>query len=153
MGNDTYLDRAFWEECLLCLQNERGKPALPTVQALFLMYLHECGQGRDAIAIHYRYLAHDMYMRLKLDYREPSPEKITSDPAIARDWKGFSVMMWGMYCFDTCVYHPPDVRCPLYSQSSLLILSFKNSRLPLWLHSTDSNASCGEVLCTSRGRT
>lgn len=102
MGHDKYLDRAFWDECLLCLQNERGKPSLPTVQALFLMYLHECGQARDATALHYRYLAYDMYMRLKLDFRA---QQCASEPAIAREWRGFSVSMWGMYCYDTCVYH------------------------------------------------
>jgi hypothetical protein len=104
IDRDRYLDQAFWNECHVCLENERGKPSLPTVQALFLMYLHECGQGRDATALHYRYLAHDMYMRLKLNHREPSPEHRASDPAIAKWWKAISVMMWGLYCLDTYVY-------------------------------------------------
>ena len=154
MGYDKYLDRAFWDECLLHLQSERGKPSLSTVQALFLMYIHECGQSRDAIAIHYRYLAYDMYMRLKLDSREASPEQCASDPAIAREWRGFSVSMWGLYCFDTCVYSPSP--CPhtlSCSQYPLLIRRFKNSRLLLWLHSTDSNTNCRKILCRSRGWT
>jgi hypothetical protein len=105
MGIDKYLDRAFWDQCLVCLQNERGKPSLPTIQALFLMFSHECGQGRDATALHYRFLAHDMYVRLKLDSREPSLEQCASDPAIARNWKGLYMTMWGLYSFDTCVHH------------------------------------------------
>jgi hypothetical protein len=105
VDRDRYLDQAFWSECHVCLENERGRPSLPTVQALFLMYLHECGQGRDATALHYRYLAHDMYMRLKLDHQEPSPERCASDLAIAKRWKAISVIMWGLYCLDTYVYH------------------------------------------------
>jgi hypothetical protein len=105
MGIDRYLDQAFWNECLVCLENERGKPSLPTVQALFLMFLREGGHSRDATALHYRYLAHDMYMRLKLDSREPSPEHCASDPAIANEWKALSVTMWGLYCWDRYVYH------------------------------------------------
>lgn len=114
MGDDKYLDRAFWDECLLCIQNERGKPSLPTVQALLLMFVHECGQGRDATALHYRYLAYDMYMRLKLDFRVPSSQQHASDPATARECKGLSVCRWGLYCFDTCVnYYTPISGPPL----------------------------------------
>ena len=69
------------------------------------MFLHEGGQGRDAVAVHYRYLAHDMYLRLKLDTRAPSPEKYASDPAIAKGWNALSVAMWGLFSFETYVYH------------------------------------------------
>lgn len=89
----------------MCLQKERGKPSLPTTQALLLMFSHECGQGRDATALHYRYLAYDMYMRLRLDYREPSLEQRASDLALAKEWKALSVTTWGLYSFDTYVYH------------------------------------------------
>jgi hypothetical protein len=109
LDRDNCLDQAFWNECQVCLENERGKPSLPTVQALFLLYLRECGQGRDATALHYRYLAHDMYMRLKLGHSEPSPERRTSDSAIAKRWKAIVVIMWGLYCLDTYVYHPKPV--------------------------------------------
>src|SRR3954452_14198480 len=89
IDRDRYLDQAFWDECHVCLENERGKPSLPTVQALFLMYLHECGQGRDATALHYRYLAHDMYMRLKLDHRETKFRTSRFRPSYCEKLEGY----------------------------------------------------------------
>ena len=69
------------------------------------MFLYEGGQGRDATALHYRYLAHDMYMRLKLDFQKPNPERCAPDPAVEEEWKALSVTMWGLYSFDTYVHH------------------------------------------------
>lgn len=98
---DRDLDQAFWHESLNCLDNEKGRPSLTTVQALFLMFLHESAQARDATAIHYRYMAHDMYKRLKLDHKRPNAKNLASDPAVKLRWEAITMSMWALFSFDT----------------------------------------------------
>lgn len=105
MAVDRSLDQVFWEKSLQCLEVEKGKPSLTTVQGLLLMFLHEEGQGRDAIALQYRCLAHDMYERLKLDRRRPDPGELVRNPTAAKRWKAVTVAMWGIFAVDTYVSH------------------------------------------------
>jgi hypothetical protein len=94
-------DRLF-DEAKKLLDLESGRPSLPTVQALALLFLGSAYLGRDRAGQMYRYAAFEMLKRLQLDkkFARLNPD----DPLESQDQRLISKALWGLFCFERYIF-------------------------------------------------
>jgi hypothetical protein len=78
-----------------------------TLQALVLLFLHECVSGRDRIGRTYHLMAMDMWRRLGFDQYNARPYDCEDSHVARQDWTAKTVTVWGIFCVEQ--YVPP---CP-----------------------------------------
>jgi hypothetical protein len=76
------------------LDAETGKPSLPTVHALLILYTRAGGNGRDRAGALYRFVAFDMLKRLGLE------RKLSRTAVDKADAQVISQALWGIYWFE-----------------------------------------------------
>lgn len=91
----------YLEECKKLFELE-GDEALPTVQALCLMYLTSALLGMDRVGLMYRYTAYGMLHRLQLELKF-SRLKL-NDAANSETLRVLSKVLWGFFCFEGYVF-------------------------------------------------
>lgn len=76
---------------------------MTTLQALVLLFLHECVSGRDRIGRTYYLLAMDMWRRLGFNQSKSRPYECEESGLARQDWRAMTVAVWGIFCVEKCV--------------------------------------------------
>jgi hypothetical protein len=76
------------------------------LQALVLLFLHECVSGRDRIGRTYYLLAMDMWRRLGFNQYNARPYDCEESHIARQDWTAKTVTVWGIFCVEQCVLLP-----------------------------------------------
>ena len=84
---------------------------MTTLQALVLLFLHECVTGRDRVGRTYHLLAMDMWRRLGFDRYNARPYNCEESHVARQDWTAKTVTVWGIFCVEQYV-SPARVRTP-----------------------------------------
>ncbi|KAH6647133.1 putative C6 transcription factor [Truncatella angustata] len=90
----------FLMEAKRLLDLEGGRPSLPTVQGLALMFTLSAYRGTDRAGMMYRYAAYEMLKRLDL---EKTFMQIWTDPSKNRQKQIIAKALWGIFCFESIV--------------------------------------------------
>ncbi|KAH8194624.1 hypothetical protein TruAng_011217 [Truncatella angustata] len=88
----------FLMEAKRLLDLEGGRPSLPTVQGLALMFTLSAYRGTDRAGMMYRYAAYEMLKRLDL---EKTFMQIWTDPSKNRQKQIIAKALWGIFCFES----------------------------------------------------
>lgn len=99
IDGDKKLSELFFDEARRHLDREEGKPTMPTVQALCVMFLYCMGLGKDRLGQMYRYACCEMYKRMKAGSRFPK-DISASTVASSKHRQLFSRFSWGVVHFE-----------------------------------------------------
>ncbi|KJZ69553.1 hypothetical protein HIM_11046 [Hirsutella minnesotensis 3608] len=108
------LAEQFLGECKMHLEQELGRPSIPAVQALMLMYMTTTCLGRDRAGRIYRTHALEMIPRLRIEarYRSLQEHGLDND----KERKLLSGALWGMFIFESRVaflyFNPSQISVP-----------------------------------------
>ena len=85
----------FYDEARKLLDNEAGKPSIPSAQALYILYMYSTSAAMDRAEYVYRMAACEMFKRLRLGM---SLSKVQRDDKQAR--RTLSRNAWGFFCLE-----------------------------------------------------
>jgi hypothetical protein len=99
-ASEVKLHDRFYNEARRLLDDEYGKLSLPTMQALFLLYLSSTSMGRDRAGLIFRMHGADMYKRMKA-----ATQLLPRDPRYSQSVhrRVCSRNAWGLACMEGLV--------------------------------------------------
>ncbi|KAK4652700.1 hypothetical protein QC762_500930 [Podospora pseudocomata] len=95
LTSSTGLVELFLSQAKSILEREHGRPSLPTVLALYLLYLISALLGRDRAGLHFRRTSLDMLEYLDLESRIKYLRDDVPDQALER--RVLSKALWGIF--------------------------------------------------------
>ncbi|SMR50161.1 unnamed protein product [Zymoseptoria tritici ST99CH_3D1] len=109
LNDEGKLRVQFFNKARDLLDEERGKASLPTVQALFLLYLYWNFLGMDRAGLVYRLQGVDMFKKLRLGSQTLPCERGYNE---ALNRRACSRNAWGLFCAESYIsyaYHQPSL--------------------------------------------
>lgn len=88
--------RKFYDEARKLLDNEAGKPSLPSAQAMLTLYMYSTANAMDRAGYMYRMLACEMFRRLQLGTESVLARNTYGSTA----GKALSRNAWGFFCLE-----------------------------------------------------
>jgi hypothetical protein len=92
------LSESFLAEAKSHFESEQGRPSIPTVQGLLLIYLTMTATGKDRAGLIYRLTAYEMLKQLRLEARYKAAKN--NVPPQTHDMMLTSKTLWGMFLLE-----------------------------------------------------
>jgi hypothetical protein len=102
------LSERFLAEVKSHFENEQGRPSIPTVQGLLLMYLTMTATGKDRAGLIYRLTAYEMLKQLRLEARYKVAKN--NVPPQTHDMMLISKTLWGIFLLERWERANPIIR-------------------------------------------
>ncbi|KAF5234649.1 hypothetical protein FANTH_12001 [Fusarium anthophilum] len=108
------LSESFLAEAKSHFESEQGRPSIPTVQGLLLIYLTMAAAGKDRAGLIYRLTAYEMLKQLRLEARYKAAKNDV--PPQTHDMMLTSKTLWGIFLLERpSTIPPPQVPKPFLS--------------------------------------
>ncbi|KAG4255551.1 hypothetical protein FPRO04_08496 [Fusarium proliferatum] len=120
------LSEAFLAEAKSHFESEQGRPSIPTVQGLLLIYLTMAATGKDRAGLIYRLTAYEMLKQLRLEARYKTAKN--NVPPQTHDMMLTSKTLWGIFLLESRIAYfynrPSTIPPPQVPKPFLSILTF-----------------------------
>ncbi|KAK2931233.1 hypothetical protein FoTM2_008743 [Fusarium oxysporum f. sp. vasinfectum] len=107
------LSDCFLVEAKSHFESEQGRPSIPTVQGLLLIYLTMTATGKDRAGLIYRLTAYEMLKQLRLEARYKAAKN--NVPPQTHDMMLISKTLWGIFLLESRIayfYNQPSIIPP-----------------------------------------
>ncbi|RKL02913.1 hypothetical protein BFJ68_g11702 [Fusarium oxysporum] len=107
------LSDCFLAEAKSHFESEQGRPSIPTVQGLLLIYLTMTAMGKDRAGLIYRLTAYEMLKQLRLEARYKAAKN--NVPPQTHDMMLISKTLWGIFLLESRIayfYNQPSIIPP-----------------------------------------
>ncbi|KAI7764089.1 hypothetical protein LZL87_006471 [Fusarium oxysporum] len=112
------LSECFLAEAKSHFESEQGRPSIPTVQGLLLIYLTMAATGKDRAGLIYRLTSYEMLKQLRLEARYKAAKN--NVPPQTHDMMLVSKTLWGIFLLE----RPSTIPPPQIPKPFLSILTF-----------------------------
>lgn len=102
------LSDCFLAEAKSYFESEQGRPSIPTVQGLLLIYLTMTATGKDRAGLIYRLTAYEMLKQLRLEARYKAAKN--NVPPQTHDMMLISKTLWGIFLLERWDRANPIIR-------------------------------------------